>query len=166
MYILNLSNYEDIGEAIRLECSIETGSTVKQLNDDLEKYIFSKLKESKLSKIEEEEGLNVKKLEISKEDSVITENTSTISVEGGIPVDNYKLKNLLDENFDIKNPRDLVKNIITTENKNTLLSDVASELSSNSKENMKTAEEKIETKLGDVYLERIDAADTLTKKEI
>lgn len=168
LYILNLSNYEEIGEAIKTECSIETASTAKQLSEDLEKYIFSKLKEKQLAKIEEEDGLAVKKIDLVKAEiiSITGENKLKESVEMSIPADTHKLKNLLDENFDIKNPRDLVKNIITPENKNIVPSGITLDINSNSKENMKEGAEKIETKLGDVYRERFDLDEEIIKKEI
>ncbi len=187
LYILNLSNYENIGEAIKAECSIETTNTVKQLSDDLEKYIFEKLKITKTkivdSELEEEtkklEVLNTKNKEARVLESEINNNPiKTEEVLGVVNVGNINLaedksmaaaglrvKNLLDENFDIKNPRDLVKNIITPENKNTVPSNITLEINSNSKENMKESIEKIDTKLGDVYRERVDLSEEVINKE-
>lgn len=164
LYILNLSNYENISEAIKAECSIETTNTVKQLGDDLEKYIFEKIKSTKAKIVNEELEEETKKLEVvnktkEEEEVLTTENKSM--AEAGL-----RVKNLLDENFDIKNPRDLVKNIITPENKNTAPSNITLEISSNSKENMKEGVEKIDTKLGDVYRERVDLGEEIINKEI
>lgn len=176
LYILNLSNYENISEAIKAECSIETINTVKQLSDDLEKYIFEKIKSTKAKIVDEEIEEETKKIDLVKTETLNTDTeNNTINLFSGITentpetkIDFTKVKNLLDTDKSpgIQDPRDLVKNIITPENKNAVPSNIALEINSNSKENMKEEVEKIDTKLGDVYLERVDIADTVTKREV
>jgi hypothetical protein len=133
LYILKLSNYENIYEAIKTECSIETENTAKQLSDDLEKYIFNKLYNE-----EALEGGIVKRIEISAAEAA-PEEVAAVGV-----------KNLINENFDIKNPRDLVKNTSASE----VLAPAEDDILEGG------------AKLGDVYREKPDLQETNLKKEI
>jgi hypothetical protein len=160
LYILGLSNYENITDAIKDECGLETPATIRQLTDDLDKYILEKIKsktlEISIEKNDSTETSNI--LSVLPMSSELPENTSNI-FEG---VGDIKVKNLLDKNFDVEinEPRDLVKNIITPETKK------QAENITNKIEEGEISQPVEEKKLGDVYRERLDEMDTIIKKEI
>ncbi len=160
LFLLKLSNYEKIDEAIQNECSIENASTSKQIIQDLESYIFQKTNkiEDSLNVLEENKSVVLPVKEKIKEsgEKASSENIETESKEDNI----NKGFNMLGSNKIIKEPRDILKNEdIFKAGNDTLTNKISLPLESVVPV-IKTPEP-----LGDVYLERVSEDEKSIKKE-
>lgn len=159
LFLLKLSNYEKIDEAIQNECSIENASTSKQIIQDLESYIFQKTNkiEDSLNVLEENKSvvLPVKEKIEESEEKTSSENMETEE-------DNInKGFNMLGSNKIIKEARDILKNEDIFKAGNDTLTNKISLPFESVVPVIKTPEP-----LGDVYLERVSEDEKSIKKEI
>lgn len=167
LFLLKLSNYENINDAIQTECNIENPSTSKQIIADLNSYIFEKTKkmEEVPGGLEEDKVVTLPVKENTGEDLTQkrTEESSVALKESSESVENDVNKgfNMLGSNKIVKEARDILKDEIPFKKEDSSLLEKINTPVENIVPVIKTPEP-----LGDVYLERVSDEEKSIKKEI